>query len=81
MKDFEKQGGVSFLIIYYSARDRYFYQPFSSIYRFWSRMEEGGRKSFTFEEIADCYEIFPGKNGVFLHYLEALQKDLEAREE
>ncbi|MDD7390844.1 MAG: Holliday junction resolvase RecU [Lachnospiraceae bacterium] len=80
MKDFESQGGISFLILYYSARDRYYYQPFSSIYRFWRRMKEGGRKSFTFEEIADCYEIFPGRNGVFLHYLEALQKDLETRD-
>lgn len=81
MEDFEKQGGISFLIIYYSARDRYYYQPFSSIIRFWERMEAGGRKSFTFSEISDCYEIFPGKNGVFLHYLDALQKDLNAREE
>lgn len=80
MRDFEKQGGIAFLILYYSAQDRYFYQPFTSLYRFWQRMEQGGRKSFTFEEIDDCFEVFPGSNGVFLHYLEALQKDLDRRE-
>lgn len=80
MRDFEKQGGIAFLILYYSNRDRYFYQPFSSIYRFWQRMEQGGRKSFIFEEIDDCFEVFSGSNGVFLHYLEALQKDLERRD-
>ncbi|MDO5410132.1 MAG: Holliday junction resolvase RecU [Lachnospiraceae bacterium] len=80
MRDFEKQGGVAFLILYYSSRELYFYQPFSSLYRFWERMENGGRKSFTFDELKDSYEIYPGKNGVFLHYLEALQKDLDRRD-
>lgn len=80
MRDFERQGGIAFLILYYSSRDCYFYQPFSSLHRFWQRMEKGGRKSFTFEEIDDCFPVFPGNNGVFLHYLEALQKDLERRE-
>ena len=68
MEDFEKQGGISFLIIYYSARDRYYYQPFSSIIRFWERMEAGGRKSFTFSEISDIILNFKNyKMNVFVN--------------
>lgn len=83
MQDFERQGGISFLILYYSGKDRYFYQPFSSLYHYWDRMEKGGRKSITFEEQNEepFYEVFLGKNGVFLHYLEALQQDLDRRDQ
>lgn len=81
MGDFEKQGGIAFLILYYTEKNRYFYQPYASLLRFWQRMEAGGRKSFRYEEmLEDCYEIHPGSNGVWLHYLEALQQDLAARE-
>lgn len=81
MKDFEAQGGVAFLLLYYGNRDEYYYMPFSSLLRFWERMESGGRKSFRLEEITDCFPVYPGKNGVFLHYLEGLKKDLELRED
>ena len=45
MKEFESQGGVAFLLIHYTKRDEIYYMPFSHIYRFWTRMEQGGRKS------------------------------------
>lgn len=80
MRDFEKQGGLAFFLLYYSSLDRYFYQPFNSLFKWWSRMENGGRKSFTFDEmLEDCYEIFPGKNGVLIHYLEGIKEDLTAK--
>ena len=43
-------------------------------------MEQGGRKSFRFEELEEEYEIHKGQ-GVFIPYLTALQKDLEHRED
>lgn len=78
MKDFEDQGGVSFLVIYYTHRNEMYYLPFRRLYEFWQRMEEGGRKSFRFEEIDRTYQI--QRKGEYLcHYLEALNLDLSCR--
>lgn len=80
MREFEAQGGISFILIHYTSKDEMYYIPFSDIIRFWDRSANGGRKSFTYDEIDKSYRIFSG-NGVMVHYLEALQKDLDNREE
>ena len=57
MEKFEKQGGISFLLIYYSARDELYYMRYRQIKKFWDRAAEGGRKSFRLEELQkdlDC---------------------------
>lgn len=78
MRDFEKQGGVSFLVIYYTKRDEMYYMPFRDIDVFWERMKSGGRKSFRFEEIDRTFLI--RRKGEFLcHYLEALNLDLSQK--
>ena len=51
MEKFEKQGGISFLLIYYSARDELYYMRYRQIKKFWDRAAEGGRKSFRLEEL------------------------------
>ena len=80
MKDFEGQQGVAFLILYFSHRDEIYYLTFRQMYRFWQRMEAGGRKSFTYEEMDRSLPIF--RKGEYLcHYLEPLAKDLSARDE
>ncbi|EET58460.1 recombination protein U [Marvinbryantia formatexigens DSM 14469] len=78
MEEFEKQGGVSFLIVYFTSRDEVFYLPFADIRRFWERMEAGGRKSFRYEELDREYLLHRG-HGVLIPYLEGLQKDLLKR--
>ncbi|MCI8566099.1 MAG: Holliday junction resolvase RecU [Lachnospiraceae bacterium] len=78
MENFEKQGGIAFLVIYYSKRDEAYYLPFARLKEFWQRKEAGGRKSFRLEELDADFQI-PIKNGVFVHYLEGVQKDLERR--
>ncbi len=80
MSEFEQQGGVAFLLIHYTKKDRYFYLRFAKMKEFWDRMEQGGRKSFRFEELEEEFEI-PRGHGVFIPYLTTLQKDLESREE
>ncbi len=80
MTQFEKQGGVSFLILFYTARNELFYLPYRDMMRFWTRAQEGGRKSFRYEELDQDYYIEP-HHGFFVPYLDALQTDLEAREE
>jgi recombination protein U len=79
MDNFEKQEGISFIILYFSSRDEFYYIPFCDIMNFWVRGENGGRKSFTYDEIDKSYQIHSVK-GVVVHYLETLQKDISARE-
>ncbi len=79
MSDFEKQEGISFLIIAYTNKQRYFYMPMKAVREYYNRAKNGGRKSVTFEEIeGSCYEIEHNEMGS-LHFLECLQRDLLER--
>lgn len=80
MKEFEEQGGIAFIILYFTARDEMYYLPFSHLYRFWKRMQEGGKKSFTYEEVDKSWRILSVRD-MFVHYLEPLNRDLESRDE
>ena len=53
--------------------------PFEKLYEFWKRMEDGGRKSFTYDEIDHSWQI-GHKRDVLVHYLEPLQRDLTLRD-
>ena len=79
MKQFEKQDGIAFLIIYYSARNELYYMPFEEIQKFWNRAQEGGRKSIRYEELNPKY-FMTLKNGCMVPYLDALQIDLQERD-
>jgi recombination protein U len=78
MENFEKQEGISFIILYYSHKDEMYYLPFSYIKKFYDRSKDGDRKSFRYDEIDKTYKI-SSKSGVPVHFLEALQKDLDSR--
>ncbi|MCH5267514.1 MAG: Holliday junction resolvase RecU [Lachnospiraceae bacterium] len=80
MEEFERQEGIAFLIIYFKEVDIYYYVPFRDVKRFWVRAKEGGRKSFLREELDQSFQISIS-NQIFIHYLDALNKDLESREE
>lgn len=79
MREFEEQGGISFIILYYTAKDEMYYVPFSDIMMFWQRAQNGGRKSFTYEEVNKEFKI-RSHSGIMVHYLEMLQKDLDLRQ-
>lgn len=79
MEEYEKQGGVSFLLIYFSHKDIFYYLKFSQLKKFWERAEQGGRKSFRLEELEDKYRLST-YNGVCVHYLEGINMDLQERE-
>ena len=79
MMDFEKQGGVAFLLIFYSHLDRTYYLPLREFLPFWERMEAGGRKSFLREELSPSRQL-PVKPGVVIPYLEGIAQDLSERE-
>ena len=79
MEDFEKQGGISFIVLYYTHRNEMYYMPFRNLKAFWDRMAEGGRKSFRYDEI-DRTLLIRQKGEYLCHYLEALNIDLTARD-
>ena len=78
MRLMEEQGGVSFLLIYFSETDECYYMRFEELLRFWRRSEEGGRKIIRREELDNSYFIedirFP-----FIPYLVMLDHDLSQR--
>ena len=80
MDGFEKQQGIAFLIIYFTAREEIYYMPFRDVKRFWERAEEGGRKSFRYEEMDLRYRI-KQHDAFLVPYLDTMQMDLQEREE
>lgn len=78
MERFEEQDGIAFFLIYFTGMDLYYYLPFRMFLPFWKRMQEGGRKSFRFDELDKTY-ILPEKPGVMVPYLEMINKDISER--
>lgn len=79
MEKFEKQDGVSFLIIHYTEKKLLYYMRFVELKKFWDRAAMGGRKSFRFDELDQNY-FMKLKNNCFVPYLDYIQKDLDTRE-
>lgn len=79
MEEFERQQGVAFLLVSYTQKELYYYLRFEKLKEFYERSLNGGRKSFRFEETEAGF-FLPKVNGIFVPYLNALQKDLEIRE-
>ena len=79
MKEFEEQGGIAFIILHFTALGEMYYMPFRDLEKFWKRMETGGRKSFTYDEIDKPYQIRASRD-ILVHYLETIQKDLTERD-
>lgn len=79
MENFEKQGGIAFILISYTKRDEFYYLTFSQLKQFWERKKEGGRKSFRYEELNPNFFLHT-KGGFLVPYLEGLQKDLDSRD-
>lgn len=80
MTEFEQQGGITFLIIYFSHRNLLYYLKYEKLKEFYERMNQGGRKSFRLDELMEDYVIQP-KGGILVPYLDSIRQDLEEREE
>lgn len=79
MEEFEKQGGIAFLILYYSHKNALYYLTYKKLLEFWERAQMGGRKSFCYHELEQKY-LFRANNGFLVPYLEMLQLDLDSRD-
>ncbi len=78
MEQFEKQGGISFLLVYFTARNEFYYLPFRVLKRYVDRIGEGHPKNFKYAELDPKYFI-RSEGGAPVHYLEALSTDLSER--
>lgn len=80
MKDFEKQEGIAFILIYFSTRNEFYYLRYQELKFFWDRSKNGGRKSFRRDELQEDFFFYLNR-GVYVPYLDLINKDLELREE
>lgn len=78
MDKFEKQGGIAFFLIHYTAKDLFYYLRLCELKVFWERALNGGRKSFRMDELNPDYYI-KDTNGPLIHYLDYIQKDMDER--
>lgn len=78
MKEFEEQGGYSFLIVKFVEKNLTFLLPLSKLLQYYNSIQEGGRKSIPF---SDFSLIVPENRGV-LNYLVPLSQHVkeEAKE-
>jgi recombination protein U len=75
MSDFEKQKGISFLIVFFVKYNEYYYLPFSVLREYWIGSLNGKRKSIPYSSFDKKY-IIKGRSGYFIHYLEAIKNQL-----
>lgn len=79
MEEFERQGGIAFLLLYFSEQNLLYYLPFLEMKEFWNRAKEGGRKSFRREELNPVFYM-ELSGGFFVPWLEMLNLDLDRRD-
>ncbi len=78
MREFEKQQGVAFLLLFFSSADVFYYLRYCEMMKFIDRAENGGGKHFHRGELDPRYYL-NRSGGAFVPYLEGLQKDLLSR--
>ena len=80
MKEFERQGGIAFFLVYFTKREEYYYLRLSELLTYWERSQKGGRKSFRYDEL-DKEFFFESVEPIFIPYLDYVNKDLRFRDE
>lgn len=73
MEDFEAQGGVSFLLIYFSKMSKVYYMKFNELKKFWDK-----KSDFTLERLNEKY-IINVKGKIKIDILSKLQLDIDER--
>jgi len=77
-EDFERQNGVSFLIIMFSGRNELYYMRFEELKGYLERVQNGHANNFKYNELDPNFFI-RAKGGALVHYLEPLSRDLADR--
>ena len=79
MTDFEKQGGISFVLILFTDRNDMYYLRYEELKKYIERVEkEGHAKNFKYMELNP--DFFLRSDGpAVVHYLEGLNQDIDIR--
>lgn len=81
MEEFEKQGGISFLLVMFTKRNDFYYMRFSELKKYIERAKNKEHpNNFKYMELSDEYFI-KGEGGALVHYLKGIQRDLEERQD
>lgn len=75
MERFQKQKGISFLLVHFVIYEKYYLLPFEVLYEYMEGAKKGGRKSIPYIAFEERYEIEKKGNGI-LHYLETVNRYL-----
>ena len=67
-------------MIYYTKMDMVYYMKIDELDYFFTRAEEGGRKSVAFDELNKKF-LFPVNQSMYINYLEFVNVELEESEE
>ena len=78
MKEFEAQEGISFLLIYYSHLEKYYYMSFKELNEIYSKYVSGEKKSFHIDDLDKNFFLCGEVNGI-IKYLELINLDLSFR--
>ena len=76
MREFERQQGVAFLLVYFRFADEYYCLPFPTLAKWWDEGKRGGRKSIPYDAFDKRLQV-RNEKGNFIHYLEAINIMLE----
>ena len=79
MRDYKNQDGISFIIIYFSKKELFYYLSFDEIDYYSNRALEGGRKSIRFEELKESH-FFSKKGNLLVPYLDMISMELEEKD-
>ena len=80
MKEFEAQGGVSFLLVMFTTRNDFYYMPFKELETYVRRVDDGHAKNFKYEELDDDF-FLNSKGAAIVNYLQGLALDLDRRDD
>ena len=77
MTDFEKQDGISFLLIYFKKREIVHYMTYKELCKYYNN-KKYNKKSINFSDLNKSYNI-DISNSLMVPFLKMLQKDLDKR--
>lgn len=79
MEQFERQKGISFLLIHFTAKNEFYYLPFRTLKKYIERIQkEGHAKNFKYGEL-DPKFFLKREGRAMVHYLEGINLDLLER--
>lgn len=78
MEDFQKQRGISFLLVHFTTTDEFYFLPFETLLTYWKQSQRGGRKSIPYDAFEKQYQI--QQRGGILQYLQAIDTYLAQQE-